>query len=130
MRKLMYALLIGVFALSFTGTALASDWDVAGKILTGVEGLRIITGGRVDPVGAMIQVVQGPRQGPQERYRPVYEKPAKRVWVPEYVWKREYIPQHEEYSERYGKVIVEGHYIQYRVECGGHWEEHYDGHRR
>ena len=48
-----------------------------------------------------------------------------RIWVPHYEWKREYIPRSEKTSSTFGKIIVEGHYIEYKVEKGGHWETKY-----
>jgi hypothetical protein len=54
-------------------------------------------------------------------------KPAKvhrrcsKVWVPRYTWEEIYVPEHEEYSQEYGKIIVGAHYIRYQVERGGKW---------
>ncbi|MDD5237508.1 MAG: hypothetical protein PHU96_00900 [Candidatus Omnitrophica bacterium] len=121
MKKISMFLLISTLLIGFIAPAFASDWDVAGKILTGIEGVRIISGGRIDPIGTMIDFVQGPRRVHEERHVYVYKEPCKRVWVPHYVWRREYIPAHVEYSQRYGKVFVEGRYIEYQVENGGHW---------
>ncbi|MFH1772130.1 MAG: hypothetical protein ABH872_04865 [Candidatus Omnitrophota bacterium] len=43
----------------FSGAATyASDWDTAGKILTGIAGLRILSGGKVDIIGSMTGVNQ------------------------------------------------------------------------
>jgi len=123
-KRLAVFLLTGAFLATFTISALASDWDVAGKVLTGVEGVRIITGGRIDPIGKIIDLVQGnrsQRRAPEKHYVRVREKSCERIWVPHYVWKKKYIPEHTEYSEKYGKIIVEGHYIKYRVENAGHW---------
>jgi len=106
----------------------ASDWDKAGKAFAVLEGMRVITGGNVDIIGHITGINKGgslwnssgyhvsPQQGvgPRKRH-------SQSVWVPKYVWKREYIPEHEEYSETYGTVIVEGHYIKYPVEEGGYW---------
>ena len=48
-----------------------------------------------------------------------------KVWVPHYKWKKKYIPEHEAEDDEYGKVIVSGHYIKYKVERGGHWKTQY-----
>lgn len=119
--SLICALIIGI-----TAPAFASDWDVAGKVLTGVEGVRIVSGGRIDPIGKMIEFIQGGPRRTQEEVHYVHrykdKEPCEREWVSHYVWKKKYIPQHSEYSEKYGQIIVEAHYIRYRVEEGGHWE--------
>ena len=114
-------LLTGVLLIGLAAPAFASDWDVAGKVLTGVEGVRIVTGGKIDPIGAMIGFMRDPQPDQQNRYAYARKEHSRRVWVPHYVWKKEYIPEHREYSERYGRFIVEGHFIRYRVENGGHW---------
>ena len=122
MKRLVAGFLVLVALVSMTVPAYSSDWDKAGKALTIIEGLRLITGGRVDFIGTLSGLNQ-PKA--QERYvthyhsrKPKYEK----VWIPHYVWKSKYIPEHEEYSQEYGAIIVEGHYIRYRVEQGGRWE--------
>jgi len=126
MKRLGMFFLIGALTIGITAPAFASDWDIAGKVLTGIEGARIVTGGRVDPIGRMIDFIQGgPRRTQQEeRYVRRYKdtEPCEREWVSHYVWRKKYIPEHSEYSEKYGQIIVEAHYIRYKVEEGGHWE--------
>jgi len=128
MERLRIFFLIGALIIGITAPAFASDWDVAGKILTGVEGARIVTGGRIDPIGKMIDFIQGPRRTTQQEERYVYRRrdtgPREREWVSHFAWKRKYIPEHAEYSEKYGEIIVEAHYIRYKVEEGGHWERY------
>ena len=130
MKRLGMFFLIGASIIGITASAFASNWDVAGKVLTGVEGIRIVTGGKIDPIGKMIEFVQGgPQQVRQEEryaYRYNDRETYRREWVPHYAWKKKYIPQHSEYSEKYGQIIVEAHYIRYQVEEGGHWEDKYD----
>jgi len=130
MERLRILALTGMLVIGITASAFASDWDVAGKVLTGVEGVRIVTGGKIDPIGKMIEFIQG---GPQrvrqeERYAYRYNdrETYRREWVPHYAWKKKYISEHREYNEKYGEIIVEAHYIRYRVEEGGHWEDKYD----
>lgn len=123
---LIVALVLGG-ALGFTRPVQASDWDKAGKALAILEGARVLTGGRVDPVGFLTGVHNGRQGGFFAREpRTYYAKSAPHcpepVWVPEYTWKKKYISEHEEYSEKYGTVVVEGHYIRFRVEDGGHWD--------
>jgi len=125
MKRLGIFFLIGALTIGITAPAFASDWDVAGKVLTGIEGARIVSGGRIDPIGKMIEFIQGPRRNQQEEryvYRYKETKPSQREWVSHYVWKKKYIPEHTEYSEKYGQIVVEAHYIRYKVEEGGHWE--------
>jgi hypothetical protein len=103
----------------------ASDWDKAGKILTGIEAVRILTGGNVDIIGSMTGVK--PRTEVLERQAYVYRGPSRhseynKIWVPNYVWIKEYVPRHTEYVAPYGKVLVEGHYVTRQVESGSHWE--------
>ena len=127
MKRLGMFFLICALTVGITAPASASDWDVAGKVLTGVEGVRIVSGGRIDPIGKMIEFIQGPREKQQEEryvYRYRDTKPSRREWVSHYVWKKKYIPQHSEYSEKYGQIIVEAHYIRYKVDEGGHWERY------
>lgn len=131
MRKVSAVLLVMVFVLGLCATTYASDWDKAGKILTGIEGLRIITGGTVDIIGSLTGINR--RNVVYASYqRPVYYERVepcnypRRVWVPHYVWRTKYIPPHEEYRDDCGYVFIEGHYVRYQVECGGHWEYVYD----
>ena len=130
MERLRILALTGMLVIGITASAFASDWDVAGKVLTGVEGVRIVTGGRVDPIGRMIEFIQGEPRRTQQEERYVYRyrdtEPSRREWISHYVWRKKYIPEHTEYSEKYGQIIVEAHYIRYRVEEGGHWEDKYD----
>jgi len=119
-RKLTVIVALAVIGF-FATTAYASDWDKAGKVLTGVEGLRLVTGGRVDLIGNIFGLNNHRNREYAYnvcRYRLRYHK----VWVPYYAWKKKYIPQHTEYNHHYGEVIVEGHYIRYKTENGGHWE--------
>ncbi len=99
----------------------ASDWDKAGKVLTGIEGLRIFSGGKLDLIGNIFGINRYREKSYScERY--CYRSSYRKVWVPHYVWKKKYVPEHREYDPRYGEVVVEGHYIRYKVERGGHWE--------
>jgi len=106
----------------------ASDWDKAGKALTIIEGMRILTGGKVDIVGN-ITGINKPQYATAARYVPA--RPARhhrvrkvKVWVPHYEWRSEYVPR-----PQCGKMIVEGHYVTYKVESGGHWEWQEDHYR-
>ncbi|MCM8756468.1 MAG: hypothetical protein NC817_00315 [Candidatus Omnitrophica bacterium] len=40
---------------------------------------------------------------------------GKKIWIPHYVCKREYVPAHREYRQDYEEIIVEAHYIKYKV---------------
>jgi hypothetical protein len=128
-------IVILTFGLS-AGTLFAGndeEWDTAGKVLAVIEGARIITGGTIDPLGNIAGIgknIFGSGNGRtcgygrNKGYRPVHmasSVPSQR-WVPHYVWKRVYVPEREQYTEEYGTVIVEGHYIRYKVNEGGHWK--------
>jgi hypothetical protein len=123
MKKIILLAFLAFLCVGIVAPAYASDWDVAGKILTGIEGLRIISGGRIDPIGGMINVVQGPNRNQyRESYVVVRQEPCRRVWVQDYRWIREWVPEHREYVRGKGEIIVAGHYVEYKVENGGHWE--------
>ena len=129
------AIVAAVFALlSFSGVSFASDWDVAGKVLAGIEGARILTGGKIDVIGSVMDIGSGRRDRDEVVYEKrvyVVEQPIsrKRVWVPEYAWEKTWVPAHTEYDPRLGKVFIEGHYETYKVESGGHWEYAYSNER-
>jgi len=128
MALVVVGLVIGVSTQSF-----ASDWDKAGKALTIIEGVRVLTGGKVDVIGT-ITGINRPREETREYSyarepnRQQYTNKRRervrceRVWVPHYVWQERYVPRHAEYRPGYGEVIVEGHYERYQIEKGGHWE--------
>ncbi len=132
MKKI--AITVAIFVLlGFAGVSHASDWDLVGKVLTGVEGARILTGGRVDIIGSVMDIsgISGGRQDcgsgggivRQEKIIVVEKQaPRNKVWVPEYRYEDVWVPGHTVYDRRYGNVYIEGHYVQYKVECGGHWE--------
>jgi len=130
MKKLLIILFIAAFGFTSAAPASASDWDKAGMALTGIEGLRIISGGRIDLIGSMFginnrrmprrYVKHARKHNDRDRYIC-----SERVWVPHYSWEKKYVPRHEEYHPRYGKVTVEGHYVKVKVERGGHWETGY-----
>ena len=128
MKKAILSSVIALFSLGLVSYGHASDWDKAGKALTVIEGLRLITGGKVDFIGTLSGLSKPRTETKYVEYRhydkpKYYNKPQqKKVWVPDYVWKTEYIPEHKEYSKKYGTIIVKGHYISYKEERGGHWE--------
>ncbi len=133
MRKYVIVVLLGLFVIGSVGPAHASDWDKAGKALTIVEGIRILTGGDVDLIGNItginnrnktVHYQEAPAYGYRHsrRYH-IRKKPYKvKVWVPHYRWVKEYVPGYYEYQPGSGRVYVEGHYVEHRVESGGHWE--------
>ena len=133
MKKVLIMTLAAVLSLGMIAQPVwASDWDKAGIALTGIEGLRILTGGKVDLIGSMFGMNRNsetkvayahPKHHRHPRHRRKKVCKTNRFWVPEYRWVKEYIPEHEEYDPKYGKVIVHGHYIRYQVEDGGYWKE-------
>lgn len=138
MKKMLVGILAAAVILAFVSTSYAKDkeWATAGKVLAVIEGARILTGGSLDIFGNVAGINNGSGGGLFNRARSdrYYERGHARnncfpqtytrsqVWVPNYVWERKYLPEHEEYVEGYGNVIVEGCYIRYQVEQGGHWE--------
>jgi hypothetical protein len=135
------ALIIGSLVIGVTAKSFASDWDKAGKILTIIEGVRVVTGGKVDLIGSITGINRPGEESREFRYAREYNRPpyysqenrrdfyqyerCVRVWVPHYVWRERYVPRHTEYRPGYGEVVVEGHYERYQVEEGGHWERVY-----
>ena len=137
MKKTVIMILIFGMIFGSVPQAFASDWDKAGKALAVIEGIRLVTGDRVDVFGKIGQVVRGEgyssqKSGPagKVRYKKPYHKQyvnyhrctTQKIWVPQYTWERHYIPEHTEHRAGYGKVIVEGHYIRVKKEYSGHWE--------
>ncbi|MCM8774451.1 MAG: hypothetical protein NC820_06945 [Candidatus Omnitrophica bacterium] len=130
MKKIFLLTFILVFIFVVISRIYASDWDKAGKALTVIEGIRLLTAGKVDIIGNISGIVREDRNNrfkESDHLNSGYycRRPCcyvERVWVPHYVWKREYIPEHREYHQDYGEIIVEAHYIKYKVEDGGHWE--------
>ena len=123
MRRWLNLLLGLTLLFGFHSSVYASDWDVAGKVLTGIAGLRILTAGKVDIIGAMTGVGSHEnREGVHKEQRYNVHNRSRRIWVPDYVWKKKWVPQHREYDRELGTVIVEGHYAKYKVQVGGHWE--------
>jgi hypothetical protein len=124
MRKMAILLAAAGFMAITSTVSYASDWESAGKALTAIEGVRVLTGGRVDLIGNLAVINRGQemyaygRQGydPGSRH---YQR--RRIWVPNYVLERRYVPARIEYKGRH-RVILPGHYVTYRVERGGHWE--------
>ena len=131
MKKLIVGLMvIGVLlAIAAPSYAKDKDWATAGKVLAIIEGARVLTGGNLDLIGTVTGTNrgtwnQGHRENRANRYamgRPCDRTPG-RVWVTNYVWQKKYIPEHEEYSQEYGTIIVGEHYIMYKVENDGYWE--------
>ncbi len=134
MKRLIVVLVAVALFFGFTISASASDWDVAGKVLTGIEGLRIVTGNRVDLVGNLMgfnnRDSSRDRDWDGDRDRGYRGRDCshqriricKRVWVPNYVWVRKWVPRHKEIDKRGHERIIEGHFEKYQIEKGGHWQ--------
>ena len=117
MKKTALILIITTTVVTVVVPAYASDWDKFGKIMAGIEGVRILSGGRVDILGTITGINDNNDCGGR-----ISTVSCRRVWVPRnVVWKKVYVPQHKEHHPKYGKVIVEGHYIKYKVVRGGYW---------
>lgn len=131
MKNLIISMLTFVFLFTTAGIGSASDWDKAGKILTVMEGLRFVSGGNIDVIGGLTDAVHGNngryhhkarRDRKHRRYVKHRHCSTQKTWIPEYEWKKEWVPAHEQHHAQYGTIHVEGHYFKYQVECGGHWE--------
>ena len=127
---MVVTIMIGTTSLSYSGD---EEWATAGKVLAIIEGARVITGGNLDLIGNVTGISSNggwfssgnsssSRYKSNKRYARNYAYSSKQVWVPRYIWQKKYIPEHEEYSKQYGTILVEGHYIKYKVEDSGHWE--------
>ena len=126
MKKTITIILILALSLSFPAIGFASDWDKAGKALTIIEGLRVLSGGDIDVIGNLTGTSRPATRRGQHPPRVVHGRSCSRkVWVPHYQWEREYVPQHEEYDEGHRRIIVEAHFIRFKAENGGHWEYEY-----
>jgi hypothetical protein len=119
MRSIVAALLVVSVMMGGIVPVYAGDWDVFGKIMAGVEGLRVLSNGEVDIIGSVTGVKE-------DRHKEARHKKPHPIRIPEKpripekkVWKRIYIPEHEEYSEKYGRIIVEGHYIRCKARQRG-----------
>ena len=128
MKIKILGLTILVIILGLAIPAYSSDWDKVGKAAAIVEGVRILTGGEVDVIGNLVGINKSKRYKyvRRSKHYPSYGKIKSncsgQVWVPTYVWSKKYVPEHKEYRENYGEVIVEGHYIRYKVKRGGNWK--------
>jgi len=139
MRQAMRLVVLVMVTFGFCGLAFSSDWDVAGKVLTGIEGLRIISGGNIDLIGNIAGInSSNKKSSSRANYYYAYSNDdcCDRIWVPSYVWKKKWIPGHYEYDKKLGKIFIEGHYIKYRIKRGGYWsykcsdQYHYSYHSR
>jgi hypothetical protein len=125
MNKLAKVLMTVLFLTGVVMPVFASDWEVAGKVLTGLEGLRVISGGEIDVIGTITGINRRNCHSRQNFYQ--YEVNInnghhQRQWVPDYVWEERWVPAHREYdSYRRCTVLIPGHYVRYKVERGGHW---------
>ena len=128
MKKIIIIVLMSGLVGITSITSYASDWDKAGKALTIIEGVRVLTGGKIDLIGNITGINNQARYAhTSPRPQVVYHKETRyrcydKVWVPHFKYVKKYIPQHEEYQKEHGNIIVEGHYVRYQVESGGHWE--------
>lgn len=123
MKSVTMALAV-IALLSFSATSFASSWDIVGKVLTGIEGARILTGGKFDVIGSIAGIGNDGRDVVvQERRTYVVEAPAvrQRVWVQDYSYREAWVPGHWEHDPRLGQIFIEGHYVRYQVENGGHY---------
>jgi len=131
MRKRIAVLSLVVFLAGLGSSVYASDWGKAGKAFAIIEGLRVLSGGKVDVIGSITGINQDKGDIRYYTYnngnRNKNHRYSNQVWVPQVIYKKKYVPRHQEYSEKHGTVIVvEGHYVEYPVEVGGYWANVYD----
>lgn len=134
MNKLIVLLLTIIFLGAGAVTSYASDWDKAGKVLTVIDGMRFITGGKIDLMGTLIGETTGKlvKNDRYETRRPHHGYPRyakrhvrcteERIWVPHHEWRTKHVPAHETYDDELGTIRVSAHEIEYKVETGGHWK--------
>jgi len=125
MKKFIVTMMIAGLIGGSVHTAFAGDkdWARAGKALTIIEGLRVISRGGFDPIGTVTGIGRDRDYAHRHRHEPVrhYECREEREWVPSYRWEKRYVHEHEDYDPEHGQIWVEGHYIRYQVEDGGYW---------
>ncbi|UCC95274.1 MAG: hypothetical protein JSW40_00575 [Candidatus Omnitrophota bacterium] len=125
MTKAIAVFLISAVLIGFASYCYGSDWDKVGKIFAGIEGLRILTGGNVDVVGTFTGINNNDRYivRRSKHHHHTYGRggSCRRIWAPRFTWKKRWIPTHKEYDEELGEIIVEGHYIKYKINNGGYW---------
>ncbi|MFH1868116.1 MAG: hypothetical protein ABH843_04005 [Candidatus Omnitrophota bacterium] len=130
MKKIILSITILAVLGGFTSYGYASDWDKAGKALAVIAGARILTGGKVDIIGNVTGINHGggsswgrkKHKNEWNAYTKNYSCASEPVWVPRYVWRKKYIPEHREHDAECGPIIVEGHFIKYKVADGGNWK--------
>ncbi|MFA5261081.1 MAG: hypothetical protein WC450_07635, partial [Candidatus Omnitrophota bacterium] len=97
MRKTLTIISVLTVFLSCPASGFASEWDKAGKALTIIEGLRILSGGDIDVIGNLTGTARADhRRGDHPRQVAHRRECSRKVWVPHYQWERRYIPEHEE----------------------------------
>lgn len=144
MKKIIISLFLVMITLGAWSTpSYAGGWEEAGKVFAAIEGLRILSGGDIDPIGTII----GPREKKYQhrhkrkhshrrhgRYHRHKRKKyveyceVSRVWVPTYVTKRRYVPRSKNYDEYGNLVVTSGHYVVYKEERNGYWKTVKDCH--
>ncbi len=122
MKKTLILLTVFLVVCSFAKKSFASDWDNAGKILASTEGLRILTKGNIDILGNITGISSKKCLSSKTTNKYKHCAHCKRIWVPNFIWKKKWISTHKDYNSKLGKIIVEGHYIRYKVEKGGQWK--------
>ena len=107
--------LLGVSGLSYAGD---DDWATAGKVLTVLEGLRVISGGKLDLIGGLVGIDRddqwppavihtysyrtGPRYKYTKRNRSKH-KITEKVWVPGYGWVKKQRSKHKKHDSDCGE---------------------------
>jgi len=120
------SLIVLTLILGFTVPSYSSDWDIAGKVLTGITGLRILSGGKIDVLGSMTGINDNSTYHYPNTSKIYYNthnhsSSCRKTWVSDYSWRKKYVPKHTVYDPELGKVVVYGHYVKYKVDNGGYW---------
>ncbi len=123
MGKIIFMLTLFSALLAQPISSFASDWGVAGKILTGIEGARILTRGDVDVFGSLFGFNKTDKYSSSKKHNHSYRSKhsCQYIQIPTTVWKKKWIPTYTEYDDMLGEVIVEGHYVKYRSYDNHQW---------
>ena len=111
-RIALITLTIAVIATSSV-TADANDWGTVGKVLTGVTGLRLITGGNVDIIGNLTGI-NSDRAHTYGRRNTRYYTHSRRCHYmsqPIVVYEKEWVPGYTIHDRYRGTTFIEGYYI-------------------
>jgi hypothetical protein len=111
MSKILLSLILGLLFLTTPiSKAFASDWDTVGKALTGITGLRIISGGNIDIVGNITgtNMPRNHARAVARKPRKIYPSANERAISPKATaWKKGWVSTHTIYTHSPAVVVIE-----------------------